>query len=151
MTHPQEVPPGVLLPRLAEELRKEPAIHAPDWALFVRTGCHTERAPSQRDWWYLRSASVLRKLQVRGPLGVSRMAAEYGGRKDNGSAPYHACSGSRSVAQEILQQLEKAGLVSTVRLRGRALSGKGQSLLARVSQGAFRDLVAQDPALKKYL
>jgi small subunit ribosomal protein S19e len=150
MTHPQEIPPNVLLPLLAAELRKEEAIRPPDWALFAKTGTHKDRAPGTKDWWYLRSASILRKLQVRGPSGVVRVADEYGGKKDYGSAPYHARSGSRSIAREILQQLEKAGLVSTIRLRGRALSGKGQSLLMKVSRVAFEQLVQRDPLLKKY-
>lgn len=151
MTHPKEVPAAQLLPRLAAELRNQPQIKAPDWAAFARTGVHTERAPTQADWWYLRTASVLRKLHTVGPSGVSAISAEYGGRRDKGSAPYHARKGSRSVAREIFQQLEKAGLVQQMRLRGRCLSPKGQKLLAKVSTETFKAMADADPALKKYL
>lgn len=151
MTHPKEVPAASLLPRLAAELRQQPSIKPPTWAAFSRTGVHTERAPVQTDWWYLRSASVLRKLHTTGASGVTRLSAEYGGRRDRGSAPYHARRGSRSVAREILQQLEKAGLVQQVRLRGRTLSPRGEKLLAKVSKETFAAMAEKDPALKKYL
>jgi small subunit ribosomal protein S19e len=151
MTDPVEVPPSVFLPKLAEELRKIEAVKPPSWASFARTGVHTERAPTQTDWWYLRSASVLRKLYTKGPTGVSRLAAEYGGRSDRGSAPYHAVKGSRSVAQEIVKQLEKAGLVAPLKLRGRRISPKGQSLLQKVTRETFQTLLDKDPSLKKYL
>lgn len=151
MTHPKEVPPSYLLPRLAAELRNHASIKPPDWAAFARTGVHTERAPVQADWWYLRSAAVLRKLHTRGPSGVSNLSAEFGGRRDKGSAPYHARKGSRSVSREILQQLEKAGLVQQVRLRGRALSPQGQKLLSKVATETFKTLAEKDPSLKKYL
>ncbi len=151
MTHPKEVPASHLLPRLAAELRNNASIKPPVWAAYARTGVHTERAPVQADWWYLRTASVLRKLHTVGPSGVSNLAATYGGRRDRGSAPYHARKGSRSVAREILQQLEKAGLVQQVRLRGRTLSPQGQKLLSKVSGEAFKALAEKDPSLKKYL
>lgn len=151
MTHPKEVPASALLPRLAAELRNNSSIKPPTWAAFARTGVHTERAPVQADWWYLRTASVLRKLHTSGPTGVSNISAEYGGRRDNGSAPYHARKGSRAVAREIFQQLEKAGLVQQVRLRGRTLSPQGQKLLTKVATETFKALAEKDPALKKYL
>jgi small subunit ribosomal protein S19e len=151
MTHPKEVPADKLLPRLAAELRGQASIKPPAWAAFARTGVHTERAPTQADWWYLRSASVLRKLHTDGPRGVSLLSASYGGRRDRGSAPYHARKGSRSIAREVLQQLEKAGLVQQVRLRGRTLTPQGQKLLAKVSTEAFKAMAEKDPTLKKYL
>lgn len=151
MSDPLEVPPTALLPRLAEELRKAGTVSPPAWAAFARTGAHTERAPTQVDWWYLRSASILRKLYTQGPSGISRLAAEYGGRRDRGSAPYHAVKGSRSIVQEILKQLEKGGFVTPVKLRGRALSAKGQSLVDKTAKEALKALADRDPALKKYL
>jgi small subunit ribosomal protein S19e len=151
MSHPKEVPAALLLPRLAAELRNQEPIKPPSWAAFSRTGVHTERAPVQGDWWYLRTASVLRKLHTVGPCGVSYIASEYGGRRDRGSAPYHARKGSRAVAREIFQQLEKAGLVQQMRLRGRSLSPKGQKLLSKVSSETFKAMAEKDPSLKKYL
>ncbi|EQD44260.1 30S ribosomal protein S19e, partial [mine drainage metagenome] len=118
MTHPNDVPPSKLLPPLAAELKNRNAVAPPPWATFVKTGVHKQRGPTAPDWWYLRSASVLRKIFVLGTVGTERLAAEYGGKRDRGSAPYHARSGSRAVLREIVQQLEKSGLVRAYKNQG---------------------------------
>src|SRR5579875_1203318 len=151
MSHPNDVPPGLLLPRLATQLKSRPEIHPPDWALFAKTGVHRERAPTDPDWWFLRSASVLRKGYVRGHIGTTRLSAEYGGRRDRGSAPYHARTGSRSITREILQQLEASGLVQPYKNEGRRISSEGQKLLDMTARQILAELAKDRPELAKYL
>jgi small subunit ribosomal protein S19e len=151
MSHPTDVPPSVLLPRLAKELEERKVVHPPEWANFARTGVHTQNAPIQRGWWYLRSASVLRKLYVRGATGVQRLSAEYGGRRDRGSAPYHARAGSRSILREIFQQLEAGGLVRKQKNGGRTLTPDGHRLLDQLAKELLKGLAAKDTQLAKYL
>lgn len=151
MTQPTDVPPAALLAKLAGELKSRKAVQPPEWAAFVRTGVHTQQAPIQPDWWYLRSASVLRKVYLKGNTGVSRLATEYGGKRDRGSAPYHARTGSRSIAREIVQQLEKSGLLESKKPKGRRVSAEGAKLLASVSREVLTGLAAKDPSLAKYL
>ncbi len=151
MPHPNDVPASALLPRLAAELKSRSAVAPPTWAAFVKTGVHKERAPVDPEWWYLRSASVLRKVYLKGVIGVTRLSAEYGGKRDRGSAPYHARSGSRAVAREIVQQLEKAGLLQPYKTRGRRVTASGQKLLDAVSRELLQSLAASRPELAKYL
>ena len=151
MSHPNDLPPAVLLPQLATELRNRQVVAPPAWATFVKTGVHKQRAPVQTDWWYLRSASVLRKIYLRGHVGIMRLSAEYGGKRDRGSAPYHARTGSRAILREIVHQLEKAGLVQRYKTQGRRLSPAGERLLAAVSREALKRLAADRPELAKYL
>jgi small subunit ribosomal protein S19e len=151
MAHPTDVPPAILLPRLAQELESRQAVKPPEWAAFARTGVHTQNAPYQRGWWYLRSASVLRKLYVRGARGVQRLSAEYGGSRDRGSAPYHSRTGSRSIVREILQQLEGAGLVRKQKSGGRALTPDGHRLLDQLAKELLKGLAAKETQLAKYL
>jgi small subunit ribosomal protein S19e len=151
MAHPTDVPSYVLLPRLAHELESRKAVRPPDWAAFARTGVHTQNAPYQTGWWYLRSASVLRKLYIRGARGVERLAAEYGGSRDRGSAPYHARSGSRSIIREILQQLEGSGLVRKQKNGGRVLTSDGHRLLDQLAKELLKGLATTDTRLAKYL
>jgi small subunit ribosomal protein S19e len=151
MTHPNDVPTSAFLPKLAEALKSRNAVAPPDWAPFVKTGVHKQRAPVQEDWWYLRSASVLRKIYLKGTIGVTRLSAEYGGKRDRGSAPYHAFTGSRSILREIVHQLEKSGLVQPYKTRGRRVSPEGQKLLDGVSRELLTKLAAERPALAKYL
>ncbi len=151
MTHPNDVPPAVFLPRLANELKTRHAVEPPVWASFVKTGVHKERAPTQPDWWYLRSASVLRKIYLQGSIGLTRLSAEYGGKRDRGSAPYHARSGSRSILREIVHQLEKSGLVQRYKTKGRRVTPDGARLLDALSREVLTGLAAQRPELAKYL
>ncbi len=151
MTHPEDVPASALLPRLATELKDRKIVAPPDWAALVKTGVHKQRAPVDPDWWYLRSASVLRKIYMMGSVGVTRLSSEYGGKRDRGSAPYHARSGSRSVAREIVQQLEKSGLLQPHKGGGRRVSPQGHKLLDSVSRDALTKLSQGRPALAKYL
>lgn len=83
-----DVPPEKLIMKAAEKLKQVDAIAVPEWAEFVKTGRHTENAPVQEDWWFIRAASVMRKVYTKGPMGTSRLAAEYGGFADRGLIPY---------------------------------------------------------------
>jgi len=151
MTHPNDVPPATLLPRLAAELKSRDAVRPPPWAEFVKTGVHKQRAPVSVDWWYLRSASVLRKVYLKRAIGVSRLSSEYGGKRDRGSAPYHAYQGSRAITREIVQQLEKSGLLQPFKGRGRRVTASGQKLLDGVSREMLKALAEKRPELAKYL
>jgi len=151
MTRPTDVPTAALLPRLAAELKNRNAVAPPPWAAFAKTGVHKQRAPVDPNWWYLRSASVLRKIYLKRAIGVTRLSAEYGGKRDRGSAPYHAREGSRAVAREIVQQLEKAGLLQPYKSQGRRVTAAGMKLLDSVSRDLLRELAARRPELAKYL
>ena len=59
-----DVDPGKLIKSLSEELKKVEQIKAPEWGKFVKTGCGKERPPRERDWWHIRTASVLRKIYI---------------------------------------------------------------------------------------
>ena len=104
-----DVPAEKLILKVAEKLKQNSAIVPPEWAEFVKTGVHTEKAPSQEDWWFTRSASIMRKLYVKGPMGSSKLAAEYGGYRDKGTMPNRAVKGSRNIARKCMIQLEQAG------------------------------------------
>lgn len=152
MVSVREVPADLFIERLAEKLREElgEAVSPPPWALYVKTGVHKERPPDTSDWWYYRAASILRKLYLAGePVGIGTLRTIYGGRKRRGSAPPHFRRASGSIIRKILQQLEKAGLVSRTR-RGRVLTPKGRSYLDSVAFEVFREAVNKHPELIKY-
>ncbi len=150
MTTVYDVPPGLLIEKLKEQLQAEGKIKPPEWAKFARTGVHTEKAPVQQDWWYRRVAAVLRKVYVNGPVGSTRLAAEFGGRRDDGSAPYHPRRGSRSVAREAMQQLESLGYLSRLEKKGRTITPAGRKLLDGIAHGILLELAKSNPELTKY-
>jgi len=133
----QDVPPEKLIAKTAAQLKDIESIKAPEWAEFAKTGRHTENAPTQEDWWFTRSASVLRKVYLKGPIGSSRLAAEYGGFADRGSKPNKAVKGSRAIARKCLIQLEQSGLVAKDRKNGRVITSKGQALLDKAAKQAY--------------
>lgn len=137
-----DVPPEKLIMKTAEKLKEIDTINPPEWADFVKTGRHTERAPLQDDWWYTRAASVLRKIYVKGPMGSSKLAAEYGGFADRGAKPNKAVKGSRSIARKCLMQLESSGLVINEKGKGRTISPKGQSLLDNSAKQVYDEMNA---------
>jgi small subunit ribosomal protein S19e len=151
MTTVYEVPPNMLIDRLTEKLKSEASIKPPEWASFVKTGTHREKAPVEKDWWYKRMAAVLRKIYIHGPIGSSRLAAEYGGKKDMGSAPYRAVKGSRNIIRTCLKQLQTIGLVESKDHKGRVLTPKGHSLLDKMSHEILSELSRTDIELSKYL
>ena len=132
-----DVPPDKLIESAATKLKEFESIQAPEWAFFAKTGRHKERAPSQEDWWYTRAASILRKVYMKGPIGTSRLAAEYGGYADRGSKPNKAVSGSGSVARKCIMQLESSGLIVRDGNKGRVITPKGQSLLDNAAKEAL--------------
>ena len=137
-----DVPAEKLILKVAEKLKQNSAIVPPEWAEFVKTGVHTEKAPSQEDWWFTRSASIMRKLYVKGPMGSSKLAEEYGGYRDKGTMPNRAVKGSRNIARKCMIQLEQAGYLVSKDKQGRAISPSGMSLLDNAAKEVYDEMNA---------
>ena len=150
MTSVTDVPPQRLLALLANRLKEMEAIKPPAWAPFVKTGTHREKAPQSPDWWYLRTASILRKVSLHAPIGVEQMGALYGGPRDRGSKPNAARKGSRSIVRKAFMQLEAAGLLKAEEKKGRVLTPKGQQLLDKCAHEVLLDVVKENPQMGKY-
>lgn len=146
-----DVPADKLIPRLAEELKKIETIKPPEWVGVVKTGRHREKSPVKDDWWHTRSAAVLRKIYINGPIGSTRLAAEYGGKADRGSKPNKAVRGSRSISRVTVQQLEKSQLIQKQKDGGRVVTAKGRKLVDSLSTQILKDMAAKNPELTKYL
>jgi small subunit ribosomal protein S19e len=134
---------------VAQKLKSDQKTKPPEWARFVKTGAHKELSPDNADWWFVRCASILRRIYIDGPVGVSRLRSFYGGRHRNGVTPVHFSKGSGSIVREALQQLEKAGFVKTQKT-GRIISPQGQSFLDDVANEVKLELVKFNPAIAKY-
>lgn len=151
MTTIHDVPADVLIKRLSEYMKGNlNELTPPEWAEFVKTGSHVERAPQNPDWWYVRAASLLRKLYVKGPIGVSKLRKAYGGRKRMGARPAHFKKAGGNIIRSMLQQLEQSGLVQKDGIKGRVVSPKGRSLLDAMSGQIKRERNRQSSELQKY-
>ncbi len=128
-----DVPADSLIRELSTRLKEEfKEIEAPAWAPFVKTSVSKERAPEDPDWWFKRCASLLRKIYIYGPVGVSRLRTAYGGRQHRGKSPERFAKGSGAIIRNALQQLEKAGLVQK-NTGGRKITDKGRSLIDKIA------------------
>ena len=107
-------------------------IKAPEWSIFAKTGSNKERSPESPDWYYVRAASVLRTVYIRGPIGVEKLRVKYGSKKRRGHSPAIFVRSGGKVLRSILQQLEKATLVSYKKdgvHKGRVITAKGKSIV----------------------
>ncbi|MDY6779813.1 MAG: 30S ribosomal protein S19e [Halobacteria archaeon] len=146
MTTAHDVPAEDLIGRLEDELRDTEGVEPPEWAEFAKTGKDRELPPEKEEWWYERAAAVLRKVYTKGPIGVSKLKKEYGGRDRGGMTPSHQKDGSGNVIRTALQQLEEENLVEQKADEGRVVTGEGRKLLDDVA-GEIADEV---PGLEKY-
>lgn len=125
----REVDPKALLTRLKGELKKLSELQPPQWSHFTKTGVHKEHLPDQPDWWHMRAASLLRRVYLNGPVGISRLRSYYGGRQNRGQVPERFHKAGGKIIRTILQQLEQAGLVKKVERVGRKVAPKGAAML----------------------
>jgi small subunit ribosomal protein S19e len=148
---PNDVPAPEFIQKLANYLKENvDEVTPPPWASIVKTGAHTQRTPDNPDWWYVRCASLLRKIYIYGPIGIERLRAEYGGRKDFGVRPEHGVKAGGAIIRKALQQLEKVGLVEKFQNRGRRITKEGRKLLEEVAEEVAKDMLKETLELEKY-
>ncbi|MBS3817609.1 MAG: 30S ribosomal protein S19e [Candidatus Thermoplasmatota archaeon] len=145
-----DVPPNKLIESVSEELKEMEEIQEPEWAMFVKTGVHKEKAPEQPDWWYKRVSAIFRSVYVEGPIGISRLKGKYGGKYRRGSKPNHVEKGSGSIIRKGLQQLESSGMIEKED-DGRKITPEGQSFLNDKAHEIIEEMAKENPELSKYL
>lgn len=151
MATPYDVPAQKLIEKLAKHLKENvDGATPPTWANAAKTGPHVQKPPQNPDWWYIRCASLLRKIYTHGPIGLEELRTQYGGRKDFGVTPEHTAKAGGSVIRKALQQLEAAGLIETASLKGRMMTKEGRKLLQELTEELSKELVKKIPELAKY-
>ena len=130
MSTAYEVPADALIRKLAHHLKENVSeLSPPAWAAFSKTSSHTERFPANADWWYTRGASILRKIYIKGPIGISKLRLAYGGRTGQRNGSEHFRRGSGAIVRNLVQQLEAAKLVTKADNKGRVVTKEGREVL----------------------
>lgn len=119
--------------RLKEKMKK------PAYIDFVKSGPSKERVPADPDFWYVRSASVLRQVYLNGPVGVSRLRTRYGSRKEHVVHRRHHFKSGGSVIRDALQALEKLNYVKNTK-EGRIITPAGKSFMDRIAKELTNDV-----------
>jgi small subunit ribosomal protein S19e len=151
LTTPYDVPASKFIEKLAKYLKENvDEVQPPAWATVAKTGSHVEKQPQNPNWWYTRSASILRKVYVHGPIGLEKLRSDYGGRKGFAVKPNHASKSGGSNIRKSLQQLEAAGLIQKATTQGRVMAPKGRKLLQEIAEDLQKEMVKTAPELRKY-
>jgi small subunit ribosomal protein S19e len=109
----------------------------PVWADTVKTGVHKELAPYGDDWYYIRAASIARKVYLRPGIGVGQLQKWYGGAYRRGARRQHFREASSGIIRSVLIQLEEMKVVEKVSGGGRRASVVGQQDLDRIAGAVF--------------
>ncbi|KXH72502.1 MAG: 30S ribosomal protein S19 [Candidatus Thorarchaeota archaeon SMTZ-45] len=145
-----DIPANILIRRLAQDLKSREEIAVPDWMPFAKTGAHRERGPDDPEFWYVRCASILRKIYLNGPIGTEKLRIAYGGKKRRGVKPNKFQKGSGSIVRTALQQLERAGFIKKQGNKGREMTDIGRSYMDKLSSTLKKELSQAIPELEKY-
>lgn len=149
MAKVRDVPADRLIARLAGELRSED-IPAPGWVPFVKTGAHATRPPHDRGWWHTRCASVMRRIYLRGPVGISDLRRYYGGGRPSGYGAAHHRDAGGAIIRGAVQGLERLGYVEKAERGGRVITSAGMRRLDGLATGILKEMAAEDPRLRVY-
>jgi small subunit ribosomal protein S19e len=123
--------------KLAEALKKIPEFKEPEWVKFVKSSSSKERPIDDENFWYKRSASILRQIYRKGIVGVNRLRTKYGSKKNRGARPEKFVKAGGKIIRTILQQSDKAGFTEPLKSikgtkekrPGRKLTAKGKEFL----------------------
>jgi small subunit ribosomal protein S19e len=133
------VQPEKIIESLANKLKEYPTISPPEGSEFWKTAFFKELAPmDSENFWYIRCASILRKVKKYGPIGVNKLRKFYGGKNRKGRGLHHSAKASGKIIRVALQQLGEANLLEMKEREGRILSSEGTSLLERTAYEILR-------------
>ena len=71
MTTVYDVPAKELIDEVANKLKDDKNIKIPEENTFSRTGVSRENTPENPEWWYIRCASIMRKIYVKNEIGFT--------------------------------------------------------------------------------
>ena len=133
-TSVKDVDQQEVVKHIAQFLKKSGKVKVPEWSDLVKLGTFKQLAPVDPDWYFIRTASIARRLYVRSPVGVGNLRVVYGGQNGRGVRPNHFAKGSGSVIRKALQTLEALKWVEKHSDgKGRVLSKQGRKDLDRIA------------------
>jgi len=122
----------------SEHLKNSDKFDLPVWADTIKTGVFKELAPYGDDWYYIRAASIARRVYLRPGIGMGQLQKWYGGAYRNGTKTEHFRKASSGVIRSVLKQLEEMKVVEQLPSGGRRMTVVGQQDLDRIAGSVFR-------------
>uniref|UniRef100_A0A7R9ZK75 40S ribosomal protein S19 n=1 Tax=Craspedostauros australis TaxID=1486917 RepID=A0A7R9ZK75_9STRA len=122
----------------AEHLKNSDKFELPVWSDTVKTGVFKELAPYGDDWYYIRAASIARKVYLRPGIGIGMLQKWYGGGYRRGTRCVHFRKSASGVIRSVLIQLQEMRVVEPLPDGGRRVTTVGQQDLDRIAGSVFR-------------
>jgi small subunit ribosomal protein S19e len=136
----KDVPAQIMITEIAKDLKTNKKVKMPEFAEFVKTGCNREKAPQDPDWWFMRMASILRKVAINDKTTVNSLRTYYGGKKNRGVKPEEFRRAGGKIIRVCLQDLEKLKLISkSEEKKGRIITPAGQKYLDKMATEILKD------------
>ena len=129
----KDVPAQDFVKTYAAYLKRTAKIDLPAWHDIVKTATFKELSPYDQDWYYVRAASIARKVYLRPGTGVGALKEYYGGRKRNGSCRSHHKKAAGGIVRNLFKALAKIDVVETDAKGGRRITKHGRSELDRIA------------------
>eukprot|EP00954_Amorphochlora_amoebiformis_P030748 1395158-Amorphochlora_amoeboformis.AAC.1 len=70
----KDVPAETFINALAAHFKETAQMEIPDYAEYIKTASFKELAPYDPDWYYIRAASIARKVYLFGGIGIGGLA-----------------------------------------------------------------------------
>merc|ERR1711937_213576 len=118
----KDVPADAFIKAAAEFLKRQPKFDVPKYHDIVKTAVLKELAPYDEDWFFVRAASILRKVYLRKGTGVGALKKWYGGS-----------SGTHRGTRKALLELEKLEMMEHCSDGGRVITSKGRAEMDRIA------------------
>jgi len=122
----KDVPSSLFIVKYADYLKRSGQIRNPSWLEVVKTGIQKKNSPLNRDWFYIRLASLARKFYINGGAGVGNLRKKYGGKKRRGARPAKKVLSSGKIIRFALQELERLNIILKNQNGVRVITKKAQ-------------------------
>lgn len=107
-----KVKPRDFIDALSDYLISSNKVKLPENYDILKTGYGREHAPEDRNWYYIRLASIVRKIILKGRVSHGKLAADYGNRKDRGVRPSKKTGAGKYLIDTALKNLESMGWIN---------------------------------------
>lgn len=122
----------------AQHLKRQGKLEIPKWVDYVKTSPAKELAPYDPDWFYVRCASIARKVYLRPNTGVGALTKVYGSNHRRGTKTEHFREANAGILRYMVKQLEAIKVLEKVpNGKGRRISNIGRQDLDRIA-GSIR-------------
>merc|ERR1712199_38194 len=131
----KDVPAADFIKAAAEFLKRQPKFDVPKYHDIVKTAVAKEFAPYDEDWFYIRAASILRKVYLRKGTGIGALKKWYGGSNGThrGTRKAHFMTASGAIIRKAMHELEKLEMMTHSEDGGRMITSKGRAEMDRIA------------------